>query len=190
MAETPTADPKIPGPQSRQRAYRLRARVRRGDALEPEDVQWLHDYENTRNVGASSSQKLVHIEERTAAIGTGSAAVEAAAAATLAREEGRRIDYLTEAAVKAVTTAAEIIERAGAMYERMTSSLLERTEQLEEVHLAMLGSVRENYLARTQAEVDTLQAQARDGNVQEQLLGALLQRLGVPQGGKPKNGAK
>jgi hypothetical protein len=90
------------------------------------------------------------LEERQAAVGTGAAA-EIAAAGAAAREEGRRIDYLTHTGIDALVKACDL-------HEKMARTLLERTTALEEVHLSMLDAVREQYLARTQAEVDAMQA--------------------------------
>jgi hypothetical protein len=182
----------VPDPknhQSRNRAYRLRSKVRQKETLEPEDAAWLADYETAQSVGASASSRTVHVEETQLAVGTGSAA-EAAAAASLAREEGRRLDYLTGAAIKALAASGEIIQRAADMYGRMTAAMLERNQQLEDVHLGMLGAVRENYLARTQAEVDAIQAQSKDGNVQDALLAALLGGIGVTPKKLPKGPQK
>lgn len=163
---TPTAS-------ERSKAYKLRAAQRRGVALDSVDQAWLDAYdERQRNggvdVGASATERLVHIEERAAAAGTGSAA-ETAAAAALAREEGRRIDYLTKAGMESLIHACT-------MYRNMADAMLARTQALEEVHLAMLDSVREQYLARTQAEIDAMQKDD-SGGITQALTGALAQRL-------------
>lgn len=163
-------------PGNRTKAYRLRSKARKGDTVTPEEAAWLSDYEQAQahgqSFGASASERVVHVEERSAAVGTGSAA-EVAAAAALAREEGRRIDYLARSGMDALVKACD-------MYQRMAEAMLARTQALEEVHLAMLDSVRENYLARTQAEVDAIQNKEGEGGMQEALLGVLAQRLMPP----------
>jgi hypothetical protein len=139
----------------RSRAYRLRSRVRAGEELEPADAEWLANYESARNTGMSASRRVVSldIDEQSVSAGTGAAAAEAASAGAIAREEGRRLDYLSRVGIEAMSRACQL-------YERMASSLLERTKALEEVHLAMLDAVREQYLARTQAEIDAMHAEA------------------------------
>lgn len=175
----------MPSAPERQRAYRLRAHLRRGDTLEPEDAAWLGDYEKAASngsFGASASERTVHVEERQMAVGAGSEAAAIAATASLAREEGRRLDYLTKAGIDALVAAAAQSREAAALYGLMVKDLLSRTRALEEVHLAMLDSVRENYLARTQAEVDAMQAQQSKTGAEEMLMGLLTARLG----GEPK----
>lgn len=174
MAEM--VNPKNPG--NRKKAYSLRAKQNKGQELRPEEIAWLDDYDRAQRMGAShgasASERVVHIEERAAAVGTGTAA-ETAAAAALAREEGRRVDYLVHAGMDCLVKACQL-------HETMTRTMLERLAQLEDVHLAMLGSVREHYIARTEAEAE----QIKQGGQQEALVGALLERLLQPA--KPANG--
>src|SRR5215831_16276827 len=134
--------PEVVPAADRARAYRLRAKLRKGDALEPEDAGWLGDYEKRTGAGdasfgASASERTIHVEEKRVAVGTGSAA-EVAAAAALAREEGRRLDYLTKAAIDALVASAAQSREAAALYGLMVKDLLARTKALEEVHLSML----------------------------------------------------
>lgn len=179
---------KPPAPKQRARAYRLRAKLRRGDALETEDATWLNDYEKgTRSddgpdIGASASSRTIHVEEKRLAVGTGAAA-ETAAAAAMAREEGRRLDFLTDSAAAALKAGTEALVAAAAqsraaceVYKGIVVELNSRTQTLEEVHLSMLDAVREQYLARTQAEVDALQKDGKEG-LENQLLGALVARM-------------
>jgi len=170
-----------PNPGERTRAYRLRAKLRKGEELDPADLLWLTEYDarqaGTR--GASASERIINIEERAMSVGTGAAA-EAAAAAAVAREEGRRIDYLTKSGMEALVHACD-------MHRRMAEAMLRRTEVLEEVHLAMLDSVREQYLARTQAEVNAIGAEeSGEGDIKAMLTSLLAQRLGAAP--KPHSG--
>lgn len=143
----------MPTSMDRSRAYRLRAKLRHGDALEPEDAIWLTGYEKqTRDEGASASEKITHTEERRIATGTGAAA-EAAAAAAFEREAGQRTDSLARIGIEA-------LKECVTAYKSMTQELRLRNRDLEEVHLSMLDSVREQYHARTQAEIDAMQTQA------------------------------
>lgn len=164
----------------RTRAHRIRAKVKRNEAVEPVEAAWLADYEKAQSMGASASRRVSYTEEEHAAVGTGSAA-EVAAAAALAREEGRRIDYLAKVGIDALVGACN-------MYKDMCQQLLQRTQQIEDVHMTMLGSVREHYIARTQAEADAMRTQAQADLAAEQqpgmeqmALAMLLQRMGVPQ---------
>ncbi len=142
----------MPTSLDRSRAYRLRAKLRHGDALEPEDADWLAGYEKARDEGSSASEKITHTEERRIATGTGAAA-EAAAAAAFEREAGKREDSLAKIGIDALLAACNA-------YKDMAKELRLRNRDLEEVHLSMLDAVREQYHARTQAEIDTMQAQA------------------------------
>jgi diphthamide synthase subunit DPH2 len=120
----------------------------------------------------SASRRVVSldIDEQSVAAGTGSAASEAASAGVLAREEGRRLDYLSRVGIEAMSRACQL-------YERMASSLLERTKALEEVHLAMLDAVREQYLARTQAEIDAMRAEAHNEEEKPDAATSLLEKI-------------
>ncbi len=137
---------------ARNRAYKLRAALKRGQLLTPEDEAWLREYEAAQAAPKSAfaqSSRVFHVEQHDTQ-GEGDAAVAAAQAApALAREEGRRIDYLLELIIKSNSTVS-------AMYERMMDQMLRRNEQLEEVHLSMLDAVRDHYLARIEAEADAL----------------------------------
>jgi len=162
-------DPKK-NPGQRTKAARLRKKAREGREVTPEEIAWLEDYDRAQqqgaptSFGASASERIINIEERNQSVGTGAAA-EVAAAAALAREEGRRLDYLLTASVNALMKAVET-------YEKVTTTLLERTQVLEDVHMGMLETVRNQYIARTQAEVDAIAAGAKEDD------NALLNQLG------------
>lgn len=171
---------KAPDPATRgadrTRAHRIRARVKRGDAVEPIEAAWLSDYEQSQagSMGASASRRVSYTEEEHAAIGTGSAA-EVAAAAALAREEGRRFDYL-------LTAGIDALMKACGMYKEMATIILARNQQMEDVHLGMLGSVREHYIKRVEAEADAIRLEAEKQNEDptNMMLGLLAQRM-LPQ---------
>lgn len=149
------------------KAYRLRQTLKRGQQLKPTDALWLSEYEDDhppgpdgeprkgrprgrpkiQSFGASAAGKKVklEIEEHAASVGTGNAAVEAAAAALAAKEEGRRLDSLTVNAVGALRAAVDT-------YKEICASMHERLQTLEQTHIAMLESVRDHFLARTDAE--------------------------------------
>ena len=165
-------DAKNPG--NRTKAYRLRGKVKKGEDVTAEEAAWLADYEKAQAMGASASRKVTYSEEEHAAVGTGSAA-EMAAAGVLAREEGRRFDYLLTAGIDALMKACE-------MYRQMAGQCLERTGQMEDVHMSMLGSVREHYIARVGAEADALRAaaEAEQADPTQALLAILMQRMLPP----------
>lgn len=178
MSDKPI-EPEVIGPKERQRAYRIRSRVKVGAAVEPEDVAFLADFEaRTKNAGASSSRKVSYTEEEHAAAGIGTAA-EMAAAGMMAREEGRREDNLARIGMDALKAANELLMS-------IVKENRKQASDLQAVHLQMLGTVREQYLARTNAEIETMRAEAaaeeegkRDGidGLAEQLLPMLLERM-------------
>jgi hypothetical protein len=183
----------VPDPANagdRAKAYRLR-KVKPGK-LPPIDALWLGEYEDkakdrerakARDVGGSrrrSGRRIkldVEEHEEAEAVGTGAAAA-AAAAALATREEGRRLDSLTIESVGA-------LKEAVACYREICISMKDRMEILEETHIEMLGSVREQYLARTQAEINAMEA-ASGGDpmtkLAEQFLPDILRRA---NGAKP-----
>jgi hypothetical protein len=150
-----------PSGTDRARAYRIRSLIRQGGTPTDDDAEFLREYEGKqeqdRGASATSRKVSFDLEENAMAVGTGAAAEVAAgmAAGAVARQEGLRLDYVTQAGIGALVKACEL-------HEKMASSLLERTMQLEEVHLSMLDAVREQYLARTQAEIDAMGIAPKD----------------------------
>lgn len=146
--------PKAPRAAQIARAYRLRQKIRAHEVLTPEDVAWLAAFEQSTqvNAGRSASRKVSYTEEEASAEGVGNAA-EAAAAATYAREEGRREDNLARIGIEALVRSNEDMRGVMAL-------ILQRNAALETVHLDMLSTVREQFVARTQAEVDLMRTQA------------------------------
>jgi hypothetical protein len=188
---------------------RLRARARVHAPMRPEDVAWLAEYEQRQSetggngrpdVGASaaSSKKISYTEEETkaAAYGTGGAA-EMAAAAAMSREEGRRLDSIVDRGINALVRAVET-------YEKVTNTLLAERKADAALHRTLLESVREHFIARTEAEVDLMRTQGEAaataaGDPQEamlqQLLPALIKRFNGEQStdvnsGNGKRGSK
>jgi hypothetical protein len=168
----------------------LRSRVRRGDALEIEEAAFLRQYE--KDVGVSASEKITHTEERTIAAGTGSAA-EAAASAAWAREEGRRLDFLIESSTRAQQAGLEALVRACTLFENMARTAMEHMAEQQEVHMGMLGAVREQYLAKTEAEIELMRAQATSElgglDANGMLMGLVGQWMQQQKKAAPKNGA-
>lgn len=159
----------------RTRAYRIRAKVKQQQEVSPEEAAWLSDYEAAQSKGASASRRVSYTEEEHAAVGTGSAA-EVAASAALAREEGRRIDYLASTGIRAM-------EAAFGMLHKVSELMMGRMQQMEDVHLGMLDAVRTHYLERTKAEAEAIRKEAEEGQqggMEQMAMAMLLQRLGVP----------
>ena len=191
------------------KAYRLRKREKAGEALDPIDKLWLVNYDDAtadrekkrrqhstaKDIGASRSKRTIHVDvdEEHEAAGTGSAATAAASAALEAREEGRRLDYLSVGAVEALREACSV-------YKDICISLRERTEVLEATHIAMLESGLEQRAARNEAEIALMTLQQQPGHedpatalmlqVIARKMGIQLPGIGAPPtgNGKPKHG--
>jgi hypothetical protein len=165
---------------------RIRAKVRVHAPVTPEDALWLGDYEKAgaqrrgESFGASqsASRKVSYTEEEHAAqaIGTGSAA-EMAAAAAMSREEGRRLDSIVDRGIGA-------LERACNAWEKMTAALLKERQADAQTHRALLESLRSHFLARAEAEGALIKAEAdhvandhAGESLEAQATQALLQRL-------------
>lgn len=187
-------EPEEPNPSNsahRTRACKLRAARRTGVTMMPSDVAWLTAYEEEQDrrragggpadFGASQSERIVHVEERKAAVGLGEAAAAAAVSGAMVREEGRRIDTLLQTAVNA-------LELAMKMYHQMAAQILERNQQLEEVHLSMLDSVREHFIARTTAEGEVIKAGNTNESEQKQVMDMIqmMMQMGAARNGAPK----
>lgn len=167
--------------RARSKAFQIRKKIPKGGAM-PGDVDWLQEYERnmkgppSRNghratearstpptappsppaadpsapsfAARGSSRKIMHVEEHMeAAAASGDPAVVAAAmAAAQSREEGRRYDYLLDAAVASLKFCLE-------------QTMKEKAE-LQETQIAMMQAVREQFILRTQAEINGMQAAA------------------------------
>jgi len=172
-----------PSPKSgsdRTRAARLRARVRVRAPLAPEDAEWLNEYEaRTKDVGASASHKVSYTEESTQAMGTGSAA-EVAAAAAMVREDGRRLDNILDRSIR-------FMESACLRYEKLVDILLAHRHEDSEQIRALLNAHHDNTLDRIELEGALLKAQNADGEDDKAMAMQLLtQALGGRLGKKVK----
>jgi len=142
-------DPNPKNPTHRNRAYTLRKKSRRGEMLSEDESEWLGKYDAAQGTADANryknASKSVHIEEHMT-----DAAGDAAAAAAMpktSREEGRRLDYILDLMLRG---QQQLLQG----YERMNAQLLQRNQQMEEVHLSMLDAVREHYIARIDAEAE------------------------------------
>lgn len=155
----PVPNPANPG--DRTKANRLRKAEKAGTITDI-DRLWLDDYnekksQNKTSYGASRSARRVKFEmdESAESVGTGTAASTAAAAALAAREEGRRLDFLTSESVSA-------LKEAVAVYKDVCLSLKERLEIIENAHVSMMETTRVSYLRSAQMEAE-LAAALRSG---------------------------
>lgn len=170
--------------------------MKRGQTLKPVDALWLAEYEDGKtsakgkprqqSFGASAAGKKVklEIEEHAASVGTGNAAVEAAAAALAAKEEGRRLDSLTVNAVGALRAAVET-------YREICTSMKEQMQVLQGTHIAMLESVRDHFLARTDAEAALVEREKDQAGepIQAMALAMVAKHLGIDLGAAGITGA-
>jgi hypothetical protein len=196
---TPPAPPPPPGPSERTRAYKLRQKVKAGQILLPTEDDWLRDYEAAQrarggpDVGASASERVVHVEERTAAVGTGDAAAAAATAGAMVREEGKRLDALIAQAIASSAAGVTAMQRACELHESMAATLLADRQQDREEMRTLMASIRTHYLARIDAEGAAAKAtqQAEGGDPLQQVLQLLGElRTGFPQGPRVVPGGK
>lgn len=152
-------DPKNAG--DRAKAYRLRKALQRRENVADIDRLWLAEYEEkdpkrlaseggggaSKHHGRSRSGRQIKFELQEAAEseGTGNAAAIAAGAALQAKEEGRRLDFLT-------INSVDALKEACAVYKDICLSLRQRMEILEATHIEMLQTVRGYYIHAMEAE--------------------------------------
>ncbi len=163
------------------KASKLRKRIAEGDDLSEDEITWFESYEATKQVrgrptidhpNASASEKITYTEERAMAQGDHPHPV---AYESMVRAEGLRADTL-------LRISADALVRCNEQYHHMMVHLLDRTSRIEDAHVAMLESVREHYIARAEAEVETIKMQqlleagadGEEGGL-GQLLGYLMQ---------------
>jgi len=162
--------------------------MRKVKNLAPVDQLWLAEYEEkkkaregaSKNYGRSASQRTVKFEmqEAAAAEGEGNAAVAAASAALVAKEEGRRLDYLA-------TTGHESMKQACEEWRSMCKELRVRQRNFDEVHIQLLTAWRDHFIARTHAETALVQQQESGDPANQMLLMVIAKHLGIDLGGLP-----
>lgn len=183
-------------PRDRSRALRIRTQIRKGGAIEPEDATWYKGYEERReaadrkrrahSMGASASSRTMHIEEHTAAVGVGEAAASAALAASVARAEGQRIDYLVHAGADALIEACRQHRELCGQAIGLMAEMRGRLQQVEDTHMAMLDSVRDHFISRTETEAELVRIQREgadegENNMANTLMFDMMrQHLGAP----------
>lgn len=193
---TPPAEPPVEqaSQAERTRAYKLRAKLKAGMVLLPSEEDTLREYEaRTRargapDFGASASERVVHVEERHAAVGSGDAAAHAAAAGAMVREEGKRLDALIAQSVTASNLGITAMQRACELYEAMASNMLADRQQDREEMRTLMASIRTHYLARIDAEGAAAKAGQQEGDPMSQILTMLqeLRGMGLVGGSGPR----
>lgn len=169
------------------KAFRLRKKRSAGQALKPIDALWLADFEEeqqrdpkrrklTKSFGASAAGKRVRLEidEHAESVGTGTAASEAATAALMVKEEGRRLDNLTINAVGALKEAVET-------YKAICLDLRRSTSDLHTAHVEMFKAWQGEAIGRTESEI-ALREAAKNGDEDEvkgMLMAIVAQKLGL-----------
>lgn len=186
MSDIIPPDPNPRLPAHRQKAYRLRKAVDDGQEVSTEDAAFLAGYEGAASrtaVGASRNSRRMMVEEESVAVGTGDAALIAASAAQ-AREEGKRLDSLLERSTTAMETACRMYEKMVASVVGVMEGMSSRCAKLEEAHVKMFETMRENQLARVDAEMDLIEAE-RDREEKPDITTDLVQGLmkGLQAGG-------
>lgn len=186
MPSGPRPDPTGSGAAERAIASQLRSRANGiGKPLGPDDVEWLNEYDEAHprperggpSMTAARSRKLTHVEEETEALATGEAAAVALASAAVAREEGRRLDYLLQAGADALVKACHL-------HEKMAAGLLQRAIEDGKTIRMLTSSARDNALALAQHQADTIVREAEaeaekagesgEGNLLEGAVAAIL----------------
>jgi len=136
--------------------------MKAGKEVSEEDLNWIRSYSENR--GASRKHTVEYREESAEAEGTGTAADIAAAMAApeLAREEGRRYDFLIGAAISAINASTKATAASNEMILKMADQILKRNEQMENVHLKQLEIIgaMSTQLANAEAESIIKEAEA------------------------------
>jgi hypothetical protein len=160
----------------RAKAYRLRKQLDQGLPVPEEAAAWLSEYEKRIADSRRATSKVMHVEEHSASEGDASLVPDEGA---LAKEEGRRLDYLTSAAVNGLI-------RANEQHQTMSAMLIDRVGALMVNQATLMDSMAHHYLARVQAEAEMIKLKAQMDAAQEgdndemlMLLKALGQRFGL-----------
>lgn len=144
-------------PSDRVKATRIRKLIAEGEATE-DDEAWLNEYESgvpggipidAGPVNASASERITYTEERAAAQGDH---IHPEAYAGIARAEGLRADTL-------LRICTDRIIECNDQYRLLAQICLERTVAIETAHVQILDAIREERLARVDAEVETRMAE-------------------------------
>jgi hypothetical protein len=177
----PEVIPPSSAPANRVRAYRIREAMKAGKEVPEDDLKWIRAY--SANRGASRKHTVEYREESAEAEGTGTAAEVAAAMAApeLAREEGRRYDFLIGAAINAINASAAATDKSNQMVLKMAEQILKRNEQMENVHLKQLETigVMSAQLANAEAEsiIKDAEAEAESKSGEGDAIGEMVKEM-------------
>lgn len=146
-------------PAERVRASRIKAAIDKGQPIEPTELEW-YEKEYLPSVNRRFTERISHTEERDIAEGD---AANVDPAWMIAREEGRRIDYLMGIAIK---TAMD----CNSMFQQMALQNMQQNMVNQQAINELLVSVREHFLARTEIEAQMMQmGQSEIGQLMEAL---------------------
>lgn len=148
---------------ARNRAARLRRRLRRGSELSPDEARWLARYEEhvpPRADVADAPAPVVEAEPEDAVDAPeelvddeDAPAVELAPAVRIERAAADREDHGTSLLIRAVEMHERVSERALAMCERMGALAAQQSEQLVDA-LSALAEARAEVLASREVEAE------------------------------------
>ena len=155
---------KLPGngAADRNEAYRIRKAIQDGEAVPPEKLVWLTQYEKAKDVrGASRSRKVSYTSEEMEAASTGdTSAAIALSAPQLAREEGRRIDSLIKAVTESATASSKQTQAAFTLLLSFATAILDRNGQLEQHNISAMEAVGKSSRRLAEAHAALVQQQA------------------------------
>jgi hypothetical protein len=156
----------------RVKTARIRRKAHQGIPLSDDEAAHLDDYEasappaQTRGRSASARKVDLHIEEAAEAEGDH---LHPEAYAAMVRSEGLRADTLLNIVTSKLIACND-------QYMKLMMYMMERSVKLEEAHIGLLDAVREQVLARVDAEAQARAlAQATSG--EDGSMGELLQLL-------------
>ena len=175
----------------RVKASRIRSKAAQGIPLTEDEAANLETYEETLPPAVgnrSASSRVVHldIEEQAAAEGNHPHPEMYAAAM---RSEGLRADTLLRIVTDRLITCND-------QYLRLMTHMMERSTRLEDAHIGLLEAVREQFLARVDAEAEARMAQSidnaagDDSEMAEMLKLLLMAKANNDANPKPKAKAK
>ncbi len=177
-------------PAERVKTARIRRKAVEGIPLSDDEAAHLEEYEATaqppqRGRSASARKVDLHIEEAAEAEGDH---VHPEAYAAMARSEGLRADTLLRIVTDKLIACND-------QYMKLMLHMMERSTRLEDAHVALLEAVREQVLARVDAEAQARMLAAA-GSGEDGSMGELLQLLQLAQAarenqkGKKKSSSK
>lgn len=194
MAETPEyTPPPPPSANDRNKATRIRGKLKIGVPLTQEEDEFYTAYikgqeerKAARGASRAHTVEATYRETSAEAEGTGEAA-SVAAAASFAREEGRRYDYMLNSVISATKISQETLLAACQMHREMAAQLLKERDADRKEMRVLLGAVRTHFLAAAETEATLIKERAeaeigqeKKDDLIEQALPIIAGALGIP----------